>query len=190
MRWIRVEEAIIEDSKRYETFSSAYSETDPMRYRIFEGQFIKLMKEVTHVRLLTPPSDEQPDQVELADAVAFVKFMENGRFYKANEGGVIIYSQGKQRYTIEQLYSIFKSQSTGKQEGQEEWVSVEERLPQTLVNVLVHYDDGITGYITRGFYSYENKVVWNVQSYSDKIKDANVTHWQPLPAPPIKVSNH
>jgi hypothetical protein len=64
---------------------------------------------------------EQPDQVDLGDAVAFVKFMENGRFYKANEGGVIIYSQGKQRYTIEQLYSIFKSQPpTGKQEGQEE----------------------------------------------------------------------
>lgn len=65
-----------------------------------------------------------------------------------------------------------------------QWISVEEKLPKSLQNVIVFYDDNITGYVSRGF-CHSNPIIWDVQSYKGT-KNPKVTHWMPLPESPIK----
>jgi hypothetical protein len=65
--------------------------------------------------------------------------------------------------------------------NQPKWISVEDRLPESLRNVLVVYDNEIDGYITRGFY---HGGQWEVQSYAIAKHNCKVTHWQPLPEKP------
>ena len=56
-----------------------------------------------------------------------------------------------------------------------EWISVKDRLPDTCVCVLVHYDDG-------------NMLVDEIGSDGEWIDEdfncGNITHWMPLPEPP------
>jgi len=64
-----------------------------------------------------------------------------------------------------------------------EWISVKDRLPREPENYLV-YDDiseriGIREYYSNGFYSIDS-------DGEDGLHTDNITHWQPLPEPPIK----
>lgn len=52
------------------------------------------------------------------------------------------------------------------------WIRVEDKLPTDLINVIVHYDDGITGYTSRGYHSLEG---WSVATYNGVIHP-RVTH--------------
>ena len=57
----------------------------------------------------------------------------------------------------------------------QKWISVEERLPEPLVDVLVHYEDGE---VCVG--------VWFelFSHFLGEDDDNRVTHWMPLPKPP------
>lgn len=63
------------------------------------------------------------------------------------------------------------------------WISVEDKLPESLYNVIVFYDNGIGGYVSRGYYYNSSGAKWDVQSYSGTI-NPKVTHWMPLPPNP------
>jgi len=58
VRWINVKDQVPADKERVLAFSPLYAKDDPMRYRILEGQFLKLCREVTHWISLTSLSDE------------------------------------------------------------------------------------------------------------------------------------
>jgi protein tyrosine/serine phosphatase len=56
----------------------------------------------------------------------------------------------------------------------EVWIPVTERLPERLQNVLIHCDDG---QIRTGVYT-----GWD---WTNHVLTVEVTHWRPLPAPPM-----
>lgn len=66
-----------------------------------------------------------------------------------------------------------------------EWVSVDERLPETAGEYLVVYHpcywDDVSAEICVGIDSFRGKTAWAKKKYQ------RVTHWMPLPAPPAKV---
>ena len=66
-----------------------------------------------------------------------------------------------------------------------EWVSVDERLPETAGEYLVVYHpchwDNVSAKICVGIDSFRGKTAWAKKKYQ------RVTHWMPLPAPPTKV---
>ena len=57
----------------------------------------------------------------------------------------------------------------------QKWISVEERLPEPLVGVLVHHEDGEI-YVGVWFKSFSH--------FLGEDDDNRVTHWMPLPEPP------
>ena len=65
---------------------------------------------------------------------------------------------------------------------QNEWVSVDERLPDNKGEYLVAYHpciwDFVSDEICVGFDSFRGKTTWAKKKYQ------RVTHWMPLPAPP------
>lgn len=68
----------------------------------------------------------------------------------------------------------------------DEWISVDERLPECYsndsINCLVKCDYGI---VVRPFDKFHN--CWNTEDdddYYTEAKGGNVTHWKPLPTPP------
>lgn len=63
--------------------------------------------------------------------------------------------------------------------AQSEWISVEERLPETETSVLVCTE---RGYIFLSWASNED-VFW----FYNEDEDDRVTHWQPLPEPPEEI---
>lgn len=56
----------------------------------------------------------------------------------------------------------------------QEWVSVEDRLPEENTTVIVATDNGI---VFQCLYSYDGWDLWDDN-------DVNITHWQPMPQPP------
>ena len=69
-----------------------------------------------------------------------------------------------------------------------EWVSVEERLPENGQIVLFHQKDGFI-YCAEYFVGKElMSPEWIIDNYSWNAKV--VTHWMPLPAPPEKENSH
>lgn len=74
---------------------------------------------------------------------------------------------------------------------QNEWISVEDRLPQSIINkVLVYCENGYIGY---GHYEkYQGEETWyNLESGEpfaswnlENCSPYKVTHWMPLPNPP------
>lgn len=67
---------------------------------------------------------------------------------------------------------------------QNEWVSVDERLPETAGEYLVVYHpchwDNVSAKVCVGIDSFRGKTAWAKKKYQ------RVTHWMPLPAPPEK----
>ena len=62
----------------------------------------------------------------------------------------------------------------------QEWVSVDERLPEEKVNCIVHYKHAYCnndGYWAIGFCFYDGEKFQFDQAYK-------VTHWMPIPRPP------
>ena len=60
-----------------------------------------------------------------------------------------------------------------------EWISVKDRLPEGVDDVLVHYS---FGYITSRA---AHHVDGEIQSISTSHGTFHVTHWMPLPKPPV-----
>ena len=56
----------------------------------------------------------------------------------------------------------------------QEWVSVEDRLPEENTTVIVATDNGI---VFQCLYSYDGWNLWDGN-------EVNITHWQPMPQPP------
>lgn len=56
----------------------------------------------------------------------------------------------------------------------QEWISVEDRLPEENTTVIVATDNGI---VFQCLYSYDGWDLWDDN-------DVNITHWQPMPQPP------
>lgn len=67
---------------------------------------------------------------------------------------------------------------------QNEWVSVEERLPPNMDDVLVVVRDNGECWTATGYYSSMSKVWYAVLNGQDTQMD--VLYWMPLPAPPAK----
>lgn len=63
-----------------------------------------------------------------------------------------------------------------------EWISVEDRLPKLYQGVLVYTWNGLNNVC---WYGDDNS--WHSESYVYDPED--VTHWMPLPAPPIEKEN-
>lgn len=60
------------------------------------------------------------------------------------------------------------------------WISVRDRLPETMEKVLV-YDDDVG--IAVGFFAHHT-ASWFVFNFLDEGKKPTVTHWRELPDPP------
>lgn len=87
-------------------------------------------------------------------------------------------------------YAVFKNDidSIPTLTPQNEWVSVEERLPENGQIVLFHQKDG---FIYCAEYFAGNALMspgWFIDNDCWDAKE--VTHWMPLPAPPKKEHNH
>ena len=66
----------------------------------------------------------------------------------------------------------------------QEWISVEDRLPEPFVSVLVHMlGEEPFPTVREGFIS--NDGIW--QSAMFRREPGEVTHWQPMPQPPKEV---
>jgi len=92
------------------------------------------------------------------------------------ESGITNYKQrlksGEYAYDhIEFAWEMWQARA-----AQSEWISVEERLPETETSVLVFTE---RGYIFSSWASNED-VFW----FYNEDEDDRVTHWQPLPEPP------
>lgn len=111
------------------------------------------------------------------------------RFPEANDNLIVKMSNGKKVITphtgstpsnifLRDQYIEWLDESP---EGSEAWVSVEDRLPENNDNVLVFANK--TGeQIDVAFYDDESKEWAGLNSYWI----TKITHWQPLPQPPIK----
>ena len=57
MKWLSIKKnELPDDYKRVLTFSKIYwDHSDELAYRIMDGQFVKMCKEVTHYMYLEPP---------------------------------------------------------------------------------------------------------------------------------------
>ena len=66
-----------------------------------------------------------------------------------------------------------------------EWVSVDERLPELGVGILIYLK---SGYIGCGYRSkeQENDNLWVFYHTDMELKNDKLTHWMPLPQPPQK----
>ena len=62
-------------------------------------------------------------------------------------------------------------------QSKSQWVSVEDRLPESRVNVLIGRDDNV-GHAKFNGHS------WTIISSNDVVAPYLVTHWMPLPEPP------
>jgi hypothetical protein len=80
--------------------------------------------------------------------------------------------------SLECVYGSCAERLYGKGYRKQEWISVEERLPepQKLVLCIWERDDGWN----YGFARYQREDVWYVSNEGMP----RVTHWMPLPAPP------
>ena len=102
---------------------------------------------------------------------------ERAKFEKnIHELGITSYKQrlksGEYAYEhIEFAWEMWQARAV-----QSEWISVEERLPETETSVLVCTE---RGYIFLSWASNED-VFW----FYNENEDDRVTHWQPLPEPP------
>lgn len=63
-----------------------------------------------------------------------------------------------------------------------EWVSVDERKPVSYVDVLAHVRGGG---VTIAWYSASAGLWCTVDTRNGRIKKGEVSHWMPLPDPPI-----
>ena len=64
-------------------------------------------------------------------------------------------------------------------EKKEEWVSVDERLPETQAWCLCAIKGGVLVYACEYFHTIKQ---W--YGYGDAFPETRITHWQPLPNPP------
>lgn len=67
----------------------------------------------------------------------------------------------------------------------QEWISVDDRLPEEKVNCIVHYKHAYCnndGYWAIGFCFYDGEKFQFNQAYK-------VTHWMPIPNPPEEVND-
>lgn len=66
-----------------------------------------------------------------------------------------------------------------------EWISVEERIPEPLIDVLVHINR-IGFYVLSmcPYHDSENLSYWSFPDSWVDIDENDVTHWMPLPEPP------
>jgi len=130
--------------------------------------------------------DESPSPVSpVGDAVAFELWMIEKEIYRIRDTDM--YECADERYCAAspgQLYPLFVSQSpTGKQEGQDGWVSVEERLPDN-GHVLGCMEDTDAIYIC--YYNQRKGFqVWGL-GREQPITDMKIAFWAPLPDPPNK----
>ena len=69
-----------------------------------------------------------------------------------------------------------------------EWISVEERLPETASEYLVVYHpchwDAVSEKVCVGIDTFRGKTAWAKKKYQ------RVTHWMPLPEPPKENQQH
>lgn len=66
-----------------------------------------------------------------------------------------------------------------------EWVSVDERLPEIGIGIILHLDSGYigTGYRSK---SENNYNIWYLFQEDLNFENDKLTHWMPLPTPPNK----
>ena len=104
---------------------------------------------------------------------------------------------------IEDLNEAFRSESLARQKAevaQPHWVSVEERLPEVDVNVLVYAIGKIDGFIGETVIALTSMSDTNWLNRHEKVDkpywldpwqyfltDYRITHWMPLPEPPQEV---
>lgn len=63
------------------------------------------------------------------------------------------------------------------------WISVEDKLPDKSCYVLVYMPEESEGYNIMQFY-YCGCNEWDNGKWMSSTKDYGITHWQPLPVPP------
>lgn len=87
---------------------------------------------------------------------------------------------------IEELYTIVEGYRSRMRLGSG-WISVEERLPEAWKPVLA-FDPTGYGEIGIAFIVGSlNIVVWRGAGFTNTAYPPSITHWMPLPAPPVEV---
>ncbi len=134
---------------------------------------------------------EQNNKGQSLEEIAEAKYpIIDWQSYEGKHGEETNYTEYLEyRANIEAIRSAFIAGAKAMQESAVGggWVSVKESgLPQSLLNHIVFYDDGITGYVSRGFHS---NGVWDVCSYRGTIHP-KVTHYKPLPQPPTQTEGN
>lgn len=105
---------------------------------------------------------------------------ERAKFEKnINELGITSYKQRLKSGEYAYEHIKFAWEMWQARAAQSEWISVEERLPETETSVLVCTE---RGYIFLSWASNED-VFW----FYNEDEDDRVTHWQPLPEPPEEI---
>jgi hypothetical protein len=60
MVWVSKKEKMPPEGRRILVFSPVYSEGDPMRFRILDGQFFRISPGATHWAILESPGENTP----------------------------------------------------------------------------------------------------------------------------------
>ena len=93
---------------------------------------------------------------------------------------------GNRKVTIGEVRRIIESMPT--LTPQNEWVSVEDRLPEDRQIVLFHQKDGFI-YCAEHLAGVKDlPPAWLIDN--DSWEGENITHWMALPAPPEKENSH
>ncbi len=59
-----------------------------------------------------------------------------------------------------------------------EWINVEDRLPETIGHYLIYYNTGMEKNVAWAFFTSQKRWAGGNMFYE------NITHWMPLPKPP------
>jgi hypothetical protein len=127
--------------------------------------------------MITTP-EEKPDatdeQIE-QKAMGALKLIEQFTLITDGEDEENIFLQG--------YHSGYRDRGKELKEREEQWISVETRLPDLYTDVLVFGKNGHMEVITTGFVNKE--MAWREFGY----KGTEITHWRKLPSPPKTVKD-
>ena len=118
--------------------------------------------------------------MRLIDADLFAQQLEDYFYHLGDDGGLGACATIQDMLEDQPAISLYEC-------IRNEWISVEERLPKEMQEVLVYrgHHSGLTNtYTYLGNHGWEDD-----HGYWGRTDDEGITHWMPLPAPPTEKEN-